>query len=370
MIDFEKKETGAPASRQGDVSDVRVVSDARPANNGASPDFDNRKIEKSKNRKMSRQVNPVYFKSALIALVAVAVIVAAIAAMVVSSKRAAEANAVAERAAAAAEKVQAELKTAEKAAAGEEAKARAKEADAKAAADNLKAKEAEAKKSALEKETAALEREKAAELRKARDAEADAAKENRLAEKAKAEAALAEKQKADALAKAERAKADKAAEETAYEKLRSEKTIAEAKLLELRKTDFETLARDLREWQQDLEERERAITPEKTITDLNWAGGAEDSVIDADGTVRKKAKVPYLAENDRTLPCETRALAKAERLLQEAHDDGVTVVRSHLTASIERLYAQALKEDRVVDANYYRDVLKSLDPDWTFSGAK
>ena len=337
------------ASRQGDVSDVRVASDARPG--GAS-------------------VNPVYLKAALIALVAVAVVVAAIAAMVVSSKRAAEANAVAERAAAEAEKATAERKASEKAAAGEEAKRAAAEAEKAKAVELRKAKEAEAEKAEFEKETAAREKAKAVEIRKARDAEADAARENRLAEKAKAEAALAEKQKADALAKAERAKADKAAEEAAYEKLRSEKTIAEAKLLELRKTDFETLARDLREWQQDLEERERAITPEKTITDLNWAGGAEDSVIDADGTVRKKAKVPYLAENDRTLPRETRALAKAERLLQEAHDDGVTVVRSHLTASIERLYAQALKEDRVVDANYYRDVLKSLDPDWTFSGAK
>ncbi len=337
------------ASRGGDVSDVRGVSDARP---------------------LGALKNQAFFKAALIALVAIAVVVAAVAAMVVSSKRAAEANAVAERAAAEAEKAQAARKAAEKAAAAEEAKARAAEAEKAKAVELRKANEAEKEKAALEKERAALEREKAVELRKARDAEADAAKESRLAEKAKAEAALAEKQKADALARAEKAKAEKAAEETAYEKLRSEKTIAEAKLLELRKTDFETLARDLREWQQDLEERERAITPEKTVTDLNWAGGTEDSVIDADGTVRKKAKVPYLAENDRTLPRETRALAKAERLLQEAHDDGVTVVRSHLTASIERLYAQALKEDRVVDANYYRDVLKSLDPDWTCSGAK
>ena len=34
---------------------------------------------------------------------------------------------------------------------------------------------------------------------------------------------------------------------------------------------------------------------------------------------------------------------------------------------MERLYRNALKEDRVVDAEFYRKSLKSLYPDWEFS---
>ena len=150
------------------------------------------------------------------------------------------------------------------------------------------------------------------------------------------------------------------------EKLKAEQVLAEAKLLELRKADFETLARDLAEWKADLEERERALKPEKTITDLAWAGGMEDTIIDAEGNVKKQEKVVYNPETDMSIPAESRRLAHAERVVGEELAERSGKVRDTLVSSLERLYRQALAEDRVVDAEFYRKSLKSLYPEWEF----
>ena len=106
------------------------------------------------------------------------------------------------------------------------------------------------------------------------------------------------------------------------------------------------------------------MQPEKTIADLSWAGGEEDSVIDDSGNVTKKAKVVYLPENDRTLPATTRRLAKANRLAAESADADAVRARAEVVATLEPLYVAALREDRIVDADFYRKALRSMYPDW------
>ena len=299
---------------------------------------------------------------------ALAILAAATAAVVVSVNRSSEAQAWAEAEAAAAEKATALAKAASKTAEAEASKARAAEAGLASEKETRASNAAAAEKAKAETEVAAAKRAQAEELRRKAEADAEVAKENRLAEKLKAEAAAAEKAKAVALQKAEEAKAEAAADQLAAEKLRSEKVIAEATLLELRKIDFETAERDLREWRQDLEERERALTPEKTVADLAWAGGVEDTVIDAEGNVRKQAKTPYRAEDDRTLPRATRTLARVERETSEAVAQEAARTRASVVAALERLYVAALRDDRVIDADYYRKALKALYPDWEFKG--
>ena len=128
--------------------------------------------------------------------------------------------------------------------------------------------------------------------------------------------------------------------------------------------DLESFARDLAERERDLAEREQALQPEKTIADLSWAGGEDDSVIDDNGNVTKKPKTVYLAENDNTLPLATRLLARAERLSGEANAEASSRTRETVVALLESLYVAALRENRVVDADYYRKNLISMYPDW------
>ena len=103
------------------------------------------------------------------------------------------------------------------------------------------------------------------------------------------------------------------------------------------------------------------------MADLAWAGGMEDTIIDADGNVKKQQKVVYDPETDRTIPQESRQLAREERLVREDISRHAAEVRSKVVGTLEALYRQALAEDRVVDAQYYRANLKTLYPDWEFS---
>ncbi len=307
------------------------------------------------------------FKIISIVSVSVAVVAAAVAAVVVSTKRSDIANALALKASADVEKAEKVLRKSEK----ETAAAQARERTAKAEAE---AKQNELEAAKLAKEQAEIEAKAAADNRKAAEAkamaaqaEAEKARALKDAEALKTKAAQEATRKAQAEAAAEAEKAKAKAEELEKAKLLSERIIAEAKVLELRKIDFETIERDLREWKQDLEERERAIAPEKTIADLAWAGGTEDTVIDENNNVVKKVKKPYLAENDMTLSKATRELARTERLAAEGRKDRADKVRKSVGGSIEQLYFKALKEDRVNDANFYLKTLKSLYPDWEFS---
>ena len=308
-------------------------------------------------------------KTISIIAVCAAVIVAGVAGAVVFSKKAAIARAEADAEAARADAASAKARAAEKASAAETEKRRAAESNAKAQADALEAAETARGTAELEAQAAADKKSAAEENAKAERAKAEAAKAARDEAKAKAEAAKAEQEAAreNAAAEASKAKAEEA--KLAAEKLKADKVIAEARLLELHKIDFETLARDLAEWKTDLEERERALKPEKTVADLSWAGGQEDTIIDADGNVKKQVKVAYDPETDRSIPLESRKLAREQRLVDEALAKESSYVRAAVVGSLESLYVQALKDDRVIDADYYRETLKTLYPDWEFRPA-
>ncbi|MBQ3288083.1 MAG: hypothetical protein IJH50_01565 [Kiritimatiellae bacterium] len=308
-------------------------------------------------------------KTISIIAVCLAVIAASVGAAVVYVNRAKAERAQADAEAARADAASAKARAAEKAAAAETEKRRAAEANAKAKADALEAEKTARGTAELEAQAAAEKRAAAEANAKAERAKAEAAKAARDEAKAKAEAAKAEQETARENAMAEASKAEAEEAKLAAEKLKADKVIAEAKLLELHKIDFETLARDLAEWKTDLEERERALKPEKTVADLSWAGGQEDTIIDADGNVKKQVKVVYDPETDRSIPRESRKLAREQRLVNEAFAKEASDVRAAIVGSLESLYVQALKDDRVIDADYYRETLKTLYPDWEFRPA-
>ena len=82
--------------------------------------------------------------------------------------------------------------------------------------------------------------------------------------------------------------------------------------------------------------------------------------------VKKKEKIQYLPENDQSLPRSDRRLAKAERESRVAASAFAATNRASVVARIERLYVDALRDDRITDADYYRKTLKSLYPDWEY----
>lgn len=297
----------------------------------------------------------------------VALIALAVTVFVTVTKRADIARSLALKASADAEKAEKALRRAEKETAAAEAKERAAKAQAAASRDRLEAEKVAKERSEVEAKAAADNR-RAAEA-KAREAQlaAEKARAIRDAEVQKAKVAADEVRKAQAEAAVEAERAKGKADELEKAKTLSERVIAEAKLLELRKVDFETIERDLREWRQDLEERERALMPEKTVADLSWSNGGDDLVFDENNNIVKKEKKPYRAEDDRTLSKASRDLARVERLDAEAQKARSDKVRASVGGSIERLYFAALGEDRVNDAAFYLKTLKSLYPDWEFS---
>lgn len=301
-------------------------------------------------------------------LTALAVIAASAAAVVVSIQRGTIARAQAASAASREAAADAEKKRVAKEAEKEADKRRAAEANQKAKAD-------EAKAAQLAKEKAALDAQAAADARKTAEAAAAQAQSEAETARAKREAAQAKEREARAAAEKARAEAEAAAEKReqeasrlATEKLKADKIIAEAKALELRKIDFETLERDLTEWKLDLEERERALKPEKTIADLAWAGGVEDSVIDAEGNVKKVVKEPYDPEKDMTLTVATRQLARQNRLRRERFETEADKSKARAVASLEKLYVSALRTGDTVGSDFYLKSIKSMYPDWEFKG--
>ena len=137
--------------------------------------------------------------------------------------------------------------------------------------------------------------------------------------------------------------------------------------LQAEKLRYEELNAELVEYQKELDERERALRPEKTIADLSWLPD-EDTEVDENGKAHPRKKVKMLPENDPNLPKETRELAKAERIRAQADDILKEDARARVVAPLEKLYVAAVKEGRTVDAEYYRLVLKSMYPDWEFKG--
>ena len=308
--------------------------------------------------------------SKLISIISVslAVVAAAVAAIVVSANRADEAAAYKEAVEIEEENVNATNKIAQAYKEAKRAEERAAEANAKAKADEKAAAEANAKAQADEKAAAADNKAAAEANAKARQAEADAARAIRDAAKLTNETARVERERAKANAAEEQAKAEAEAAKLAQEKLKADRIIAEAKALELRKIDYETLERDLLEWKLDLEERERALKPEKSVADLAWAGGMEDTIIDEKGNVTKQVKKAYDPEKDMELPEQSRRLAKTERRIREAQDAKTADARATVVRTMEKLYVSALKEGRVIDADFYKKNILIMYPDWKFKG--
>ena len=300
-----------------------------------------------------------------IVAICVAVIAAGVSGVVISMQRADAARAAADKAASeetiASKRVrEAETERATAAAAAREAEARA--ASEKAA---LAATEAENEKLRLESENLVAKKALAAEERAKADAEAKKAADLKAAKEAELKAA---KENADAARAKEQAAADDLARVEATKAIREAETLKlKVSMAELvsEKQRYEELNAELLEYQRELDERERALRPEKTIADLAWLPD-EDTEVDENGRARPRKKEPKLPENDPTLPKETRALAKADRIRAQA--DGILseAARARVVAPIEKLYVAALKDGRVVDAEYYRSVLKSMYPDWEY----
>ncbi len=299
----------------------------------------------------------------LAALVAVAGIVAW-AVIRVTGNRADAAKAAANAAALNAEAAQAEKeaqiraeKAAERQAAANEAALKKAEEDRRAAEENRKAKEAESRIAADEAAKAEADRDarKAAAAKEASAAEA---------EQAKASAARAEAEKAKADARAKEKEADAKLEiarlEAEQTKAAADRAVAEAAALQLRSANLDELARQLMEFKQDLDERELALRPEKTILDLETTHANEET------NSTDETQGPVLRENDRTIPRESRALARANRLETEMRDELTASARSNAVSRLESLYIQALRDDRVADANFYRSELRLMYPGWKY----
>ena len=303
-------------------------------------------------------------RTVLIIAICAAVIGVGVSGAIIANKKASVAAANAEAAASRAEEAAAEARKAEAEAKAAAEKRRAAEEQAKASADELSAaKEARAK-SANDAKAAADNRVAAEENAKAEQAKADAARAAREEAKARAKEAEAKAAEAKETARAAEAVAAEKAVKLESDKLNAEKILAEAKVLELRKTDFEMIARNLAEWKADLEERERALKPDNIVTNLSWAGGMmEDTIIDADGNVKKQEKVVYDPERDMTLPSETRNLFRAERLVGEERAAHTAKVREELSERLTAMREKALAEGRVIDAEFYMKNLRTLYPD-------
>lgn len=293
----------------------------------------------------------------------VAVIVASVSGLVIYNKKEAIARAEASRA----ESLEAAAKDAARKAQSEEkaerAKADAAEDARKAAEQNRIAKEAEldaqiAAEAAAEANRAAAEAKRAAEEAEANRADAERATAKAAAEQARAEA---ERARREAEREKLRAEAAKASEER--ERMYSERVKAEERLRNTKMSDLEDLERELVAYKRELDERERALRPDKTIMDIEGAV-SEDVVFDADGVARKVEKLPYLAENDRTIPRESRELARTQRLVAEAREERDAAVRKGVAESLEALYERAVERDDVPSAEMYLAVLRAFYPDW------
>lgn len=302
----------------------------------------------------------------LIAIVAVsaAVIAAVISAAVVTVKRAETAR------------LLLEIADRNEAIAREETKKKEKEAEieesrrvaGEKAAEQAMAEEAKSRKdterAASEARTAEAEKQKAKHEAEATKAEWEIVNGQKQIERDRLKVAeitnrtaMAELRTAELNAKAE-------ADKTAQARLKTERETAAVRAKELRLLDLDALYRRLQEQERELRERERAQQPDKTIAELEWAGGGVDSVIDDKGNVVRVEKKPYLAENDKRLTKASRELARLERLGEEVRSNRVESVRTAVVGSLERLYDEADAQDRRVDADYYAKCILAMYPEW------
>lgn len=231
------------------------------------------------------------------------------------------------------------------------------EEDSKKADADFKRSQLEAERAALDKARAEQERLKALADQQRLELEKAKASEELSLQKSKEATAKAEAEKAKSVSDAETRKLQEAQYRLEHEKLLAEKILAEKSVYEMRLSNIDTLEKELLEYRQELDERERALRPELTIKDLDTS--SQDVAADA-----KRANLP---ENDRSLPLSSRKLAKSERLYAENHDEILSSVKSNVVSRIEKLYVKAIQDDRVVDAEFYRNQIKNMYPEWEFS---
>jgi hypothetical protein len=231
------------------------------------------------------------------------------------------------------------------------------EEDTKKADADFKRSQLEHEKAALDKIRAEQEHLKAVADQKRVEAEKAKVSDELSLQKSKESTAKAESEKAKSLAAAEEAKSQEALYRLEHEKLLAEKLLAEKFVYEMRLSDIETLEKELQEYKMELDERERALKPELTLKDLD----------DSSADIIEDAKNQKLSENDKSIPFESRKLAKSERLSTEKHNEMLSSVRSNVVARIEKLYIEAVQDDRVIDAEFYRNQIKTMYPDWEFS---
>jgi len=306
--------------------------------------------------------------------IAVAVVAAAIAAIVVTNNRATIARAQAAKAESREAIAASEAKKAKAEESTEASRQATKMAEAKAAEENRKAKELESLAAEANAKAESDAKEKAKlEAQKSRD-DAQAASDARAEAKSKEAAAKAELEKVRVAVNGEIAKSNAVAQaelaQLETEKVKAEKILAEAKLLEDRKIDFETWQARLLELEQELADQKRALTPDIGINDstnIVWVGEREADVIGGDTNIISRLKRPkVLPENDLSLPEATRRLAHAERKLDEEVSEGVGSAQNAVIKSLTRLYVQAVRDGRVVDAEFYRRSIKHYCPNWEY----
>jgi DNA repair exonuclease SbcCD ATPase subunit len=298
--------------------------------------------------------------------ISIAVIIAAIAGIVITNNRATVARQNAKTAESQADKARAVARKAEAEQGKAEAAAKAAEENAKRAQEERKVREATLESEKVQLETEKVAEKRAKEERVKAEADAKAASEVRKAKEADVKAAVAGKAKAEAEAKKaeeERLKAELVAR-AAAEKAKAaadERAILEKKVL-----DFETWQRELADYEAELNEREKALHPDKTAAEnLTWVGEREaDEIGGQTNVVRRKKKV--LAENDPRLPVESRKLAMAERLATAKLDGAVNVSSNEVVTILARLYEEAIRADRIVEANYYLQNIRVLYPGWVY----
>ncbi|MGN0854636.1 MAG: hypothetical protein ACI4R9_03840 [Kiritimatiellia bacterium] len=297
-------------------------------------------------------------KSITIILLCATVLASAVAGVVCMNKREAAARAARDRAEAAADAAREAARKAEADQATAEAKLALEKKAAATAEENRRAAETKLE-SDREQRRLAEEKKAAAEVERDRaKAAAQEAADRKAAEKAREAAAQLALETAKAEAQKAALAAQAAADALAREKAIADRTVAEAKLLELKRIDFETLERDLLDFKRDLDAREAALRPEKTVKDLVTTGTAAEEVKEPEG--------PPLPENDMSLSRGARALARAERLRDERTAQRLAACKAETIRALERLYVSSIRADRMTDADFYRTTLKNLYPDWEY----
>lgn len=284
-------------------------------------------------------------------------------------RRATAAQASLRMAQAEADKAEAEEKRTRNEASAKKAEADRARDEAKRAENTLKAKQASEREAiaTAEAEREANQRsqhEAAAAADRRKTAEAEAQKASLVAASAKSEAARAAALREETRLKAQAEEDRRRGEEAALErkKIESERLIAEAKLRELRLEDLRDYERELVAIKRDLDEREAALRPEKTVADLAHVS-LEDTVFDGQGKVVKRGKRAYRAEDDQRLTRGERLLARANRLATLAADCLVEDMRSNAVARLTALRDAAVARGDLVDARHCADALRALYPD-------